>query len=214
MIGFYGIENGMEIHCVDLNPHSASAAGGYEDVSKVQKYRMSDEEYEKRTGTLRDWAKTQKASDPNFTLEKHAKEHTAIVNANKYYKQYGDLPEGFYFDEKGKCKITKKEDKEDDAPPGEESCEGKKVGERCKVEPGARRGTVMFVGERENVADGGWWVGVKFDEPCGKTNGTVKGVAIFDAGGANMGGFVRGTKVECGDYPVKDIMDSDSEEEI
>ena len=49
-------------------------------------------------------------------------------------------------------------------------------------------------------------------EAGGKTNGTVKGVAIFDAGGANMGGFVRGTKVECGDYPVKDIMDSDSGE--
>ena len=40
MIGYYGIESGMEIHCIDLNPYSASANGGYEDVSKVQKYKM------------------------------------------------------------------------------------------------------------------------------------------------------------------------------
>ena len=90
------------------------------------------------------------------------------------------------------------------------------VGSRCNVQPGDRRGTVMFVGEIEGIADGGWWVGVKFDEPVGKTNGTVKGRAIFDAGGANMGGFVRGEKVECGDFPEKDLMDSDddSEEEL
>jgi hypothetical protein len=37
MMGFYGIENGMTIHCIDLNPHSGSAKGGYEDVSKIQK---------------------------------------------------------------------------------------------------------------------------------------------------------------------------------
>lgn len=83
MIGFYGIESGMEIHCVDLNPYSASANGGYEDVSKIQKYKMSDEEYEKRKGTLRDWAKKQKEKDANFTLEKHAAAHTAMVNANR-----------------------------------------------------------------------------------------------------------------------------------
>ena len=60
MIGYYGIESGMEVHCIDLNPYSASANGGYEDVSKVQKYKMSDEDYSKRKGTLRDWAKKQK----------------------------------------------------------------------------------------------------------------------------------------------------------
>jgi tubulin-folding cofactor B len=59
-LGYYGIESGMEIHCVDSNQHSGSARGGYEDVSKIKKYKMSEEEYEVRKGTLRDWAKKQK----------------------------------------------------------------------------------------------------------------------------------------------------------
>jgi len=121
MIGFYSIESGMEIHCVDLNPHSASAGGGYEDVSKIQKYKMSDEDYDKRKGTLRDWAKHQKAADSSFTLEKHAKKHTAIVNANKHYKQYGELPEGFSF-VNGKCTIDPVVGDEENAPPEEATC--------------------------------------------------------------------------------------------
>ena len=48
MLGLFSIESGMTIHCIDHIPHSASAGGGYEDVSKVKKYKMSDEEYEKR----------------------------------------------------------------------------------------------------------------------------------------------------------------------
>jgi tubulin-folding cofactor B len=212
MIGFYSIENGMEIHCIDLNPHSASAHGGYEDVSKVQKYKMSDEEYEKRKGTLRDWAKQQKAANPSFTLEKHAKEHKMIVDANKHYKMYGELPEGFSF-VNGKCTIDKKEgDDENQAPPDETTVVHATIGERCEVQPGSRRGTVMFKGEVD-IGDGGFWVGVKFDEPVGKTNGTVKGKFLFDAGGLNMGGFVRGDKVVCGDFPEKDLLDSDDDDD-
>ena len=40
--------------------------------------------------------------------------------------------------------------------------------------------------------------------------------SYFDAGGPNMGGFVRGKNVQVGDYPERDIMDefSDSEDEL
>ncbi len=41
------------IHISDLNPHSLSANGWLEDVSKVEKYVMSDEEYNKRANTVR-----------------------------------------------------------------------------------------------------------------------------------------------------------------
>jgi hypothetical protein len=98
----------MEVHCVDLNPHSASANGGYEDVSKVQKYKMSDEDYDKKKGTLRDWAKHQKAADPKFSLQKHAKEHQALVEANRIYKTTGQAPPGFSF-VNGKLTADKKE---------------------------------------------------------------------------------------------------------
>jgi tubulin-folding cofactor B len=83
MLGFYGVESGMEIHIVDTvstemcyhmchharnymcvfhdnnvlmqDPFSISRGGGLEDVSLVQKYTMTEEEYENRPGTLRDW---------------------------------------------------------------------------------------------------------------------------------------------------------------
>lgn len=47
MLGFYGVQSGMEIHVIDNDPFSLSRMGGLEDVSKIQKYRMSEEDYDK-----------------------------------------------------------------------------------------------------------------------------------------------------------------------
>jgi tubulin-specific chaperone B len=44
------------------------------------------------------------------------------------------------------------------------------VGDRCEVEPGAKRGTVKFVGRAEALGRG-FWVGVQYDEPLGKHDG-------------------------------------------
>lgn len=41
------------IHIIDTDPHSLSANGWLEDVSKVQKYEMSDEDYAQRENTYR-----------------------------------------------------------------------------------------------------------------------------------------------------------------
>ncbi|XP_058091200.1 tubulin-folding cofactor B isoform X2 [Magnolia sinica] len=54
-----------------------------------------------------------------------------------------------------------------------------KVGDRCEVEPGGKRGVVKFVGKAETVAPG-FWVGIQYDEPLGKHDGTVKGKRYFD----------------------------------
>jgi tubulin-folding cofactor B len=89
---------------------------------------------------------------------------------------------------------------------------------RCEVRPGTRRGVVAFAGEVPELGSGGYWVGVIFDEPVGKTDGTAKGgKRYFEAPGSSYGGFVRGKNIEVGDFPEKDIMDeldSDSEEEL
>ncbi|CAM9480240.1 unnamed protein product [Choristocarpus tenellus] len=66
MLGFYGVRHGMEIHVVDDDPFSISRGGGLEDTSLVQKYRMTEEEYDQREGTLRSWVKEQKAKDPSW----------------------------------------------------------------------------------------------------------------------------------------------------
>ena len=46
-LGYYGVRNGMEIHVIDTDPMSLSRGGGLDDVSLVQKYRMTDEDYDK-----------------------------------------------------------------------------------------------------------------------------------------------------------------------
>ena len=96
--------------------------------------------------------------------------------------------------------------------PGLDSVEGVKVGDRCQVNPGKRRGEVKFIGEVPQLK-GGCWVGVVFDEPVGLTNGTVKGVSYFECE-ESYGSFVRGKNLEVGDFPEKDLMEDDDDEEI
>ena len=88
------------------------------------------------------------------------------------------------------------------------------VGMRCEAAPGGRRGEIMFVGEVEGLAGGGHWVGVKFDEPVGKHNGTVKGKKLFECGD-KYGAVVRPHLVKVGDYPERGLSDlEDSDEEL
>nr|GMD88465.1 tubulin-folding cofactor B-like [Ipomoea batatas] len=54
----------------------------------------------------------------------------------------------------------------------------KKVGDRCQVELGERRGNVKFVGQAKTLAPG-FWVGVQYDEPVGKHDG-INAVWITD----------------------------------
>lgn len=71
-----------------------------------------------------------------------------------------------------------------------------------------------FVGRVPGLAEG-WWVGVCFDEPLGKHDGSVKGVRYFDARQGH-GGFVRPAAVTAGDFPPIDDFSSDlgSDDEI
>ncbi len=48
MLGYYSVQSGNEIHIIDDNPFSLARGGGLEDVSLVEKYVMSDEDYAKR----------------------------------------------------------------------------------------------------------------------------------------------------------------------
>lgn len=85
------------------------------------------------------------------------------------------------------------------------------VGARCMVgEDSQRRGAVKFVGPIDDLPGGGLWVGVQYDEPVGKNDGSVAGKRIFDAG-KNRGGFVRPEKVVVGDFPEEDLLDSEEE---
>ena len=87
------------------------------------------------------------------------------------------------------------------------------VGDRCEVNPGGKRGEAKFVGRIPAIA-AGWFVGVQYDEPVGKNDGTCKGKRFFECP-PSFGGFLRPDKVTAGDYPELDLFgDDDDEPEI
>ena len=188
-LGFFSLRRAMRVHCIDLNPHSGSSGGQYEDTSLVEKYRMPEKDYEKRKGTLRDWERKQKEKDATFTLRKHAREHREMVEARRQAKLGLELPEGFEYDENGQAvrvEVDEVEKAQSSADVGgADTVAGIEVEMRCEVQPGGRRGQVAFVGEIKEL-DGGHWVGIIFDEPVGKTDSTTpNGKRYFDAPGSN-----------------------------
>lgn len=176
-LGFYSPRDGMTLHVVDADPHSASAGGWLENTDLVEKYVISDENYDKRENTYRKFREEKRKKDPNWTPFPGQKAPAA-----------------------------------DPADLDEEKTPAAAVGNRAEIFPGGRRAEVMFVGKGLKDMPAGWWVGVCYDEPVGKNDGTVKGVKYFTAP-KGYGGMVRPSKVTVGDFPpVDDDLDDDDDE--
>ena len=203
-LGSYYPKDHDVIRVVDHDPDSAAANGGLDDVTLVKKYTMTEEEYSKRPNTYRAWKAEQLRKDPGWTAPWLKKAGAAAAPA---------------------------------APAGPveslESVQARvKVGARCECSPGARRGEVKFVGYIAGTPavpapapaagaeskDGAGaeepqqqvFVGVAFDEPLGKNDGTAKGKRYFTCG-AGYGAFLKPDTVVVGDFPVRDPFASDDE---
>ncbi|KAI8069557.1 CAP Gly-rich domain-containing protein [Gongronella butleri] len=176
MLGSYPIENFMRVHVVDTNPHRVK--NQFTDVSQVEKFELTEEEYLNRADTVRAFKERHKLG----RFSEQAKQDRA-----QFEKDTVDAAQ----------KI--------------------KLGDRCMVqllEDGmGRRGTVRFVGETEFQP--GLWVGVQYDEPLGKNDGSVQGTRYFTCP-PKHGAFVRPTKVTVGDFPEDDdiLMSDDDLEEM
>ena len=80
------------------------------------------------------------------------------------------------------------------------------VGQRCKTMLGGNRlGEVMYVGLVPTLG-GGYWVGVKLDEPTGNTNGSCGGHIYFQCIDG-FGQFFRPLDIQIGDFPPEDTFD-------
>eukprot|EP01041_Mallomonas_annulata_P005015 gene5015-10037_t len=191
MLGFYSVVSGMEIHVIDTDPFSLSRNGGLTDTTLIEKYKISEEAYDKRKGTVRDWIKQKKKADPNFKAPKPTGAAGSPANfVSMSANQSASELENEY---------------------GIDSVAGITVGARCEAAPGGRRGVVKFVGEIDGMK-AGHWVGVQFDEPVGLHDGSAKGKKIFECPDG-YGTFVRGKNMKVGDFPMRDLLDSEDENE-
>jgi tubulin-folding cofactor B len=82
------------------------------------------------------------------------------------------------------------------------------VGSRCEVALSKdglkKRGTVRFVGHTMFGTGGGEWIGVEYDEPVGKNDGSVEGERYFSCR-PKHGGFVRPDVVTIGDFGEEEL---------
>eukprot|EP01117_Protostelium_nocturnum_P006406 TRINITY_DN2310_c0_g3_i2.p1 TRINITY_DN2310_c0_g3~~TRINITY_DN2310_c0_g3_i2.p1 ORF type:complete len:199 (+),score=61.46 TRINITY_DN2310_c0_g3_i2:97-693(+) len=141
-LGSYNPADLQELHVVDEDPNNEIAS--LQDISKVEKYVMSEESYNARETTYRKWKEEEakaKGSDEPFP------EHI----------QKGD-------------RVT---------VPATEGVE-------------ERHGEVAYVGTIDGSK--GYWIGIKFDGPNGKNDGSLKGKRYFQCE-ENYGGFVKPNKV-------------------
>ncbi|KAL1936516.1 hypothetical protein VTP01DRAFT_650 [Rhizomucor pusillus] len=172
MLGSYPVENFMRLHVIDTNPNRIK--NQYTDVSLVEKFELTEEEYLKRSDTVRAYKERHKLG--RFSDEAIA-QMAELERKNK------------------------------------EAAESIKVGDRCEVQltedaQMKRRGTVRFIGTTQFQP--GIWVGVQYDEPLGKNDGSVQGERYFTCP-PKYGAFVRPSKVTVGDFPEEKLMDTDDE---
>lgn len=109
---------------------------------------------------------------------------------------------GKYNEEEQQREEAKRKEREELEKQKAELCT---VGSRCQVTVKGcptRRGTVMYNGPLEGKT--GIFIGVKYDEPLGKNDGSVQGHRYFTCS-SNYGGFVSPLAVEVGDFPEEDF---------
>lgn len=79
------------------------------------------------------------------------------------------------------------------------------VGARCCIFPGDRLATVKYVGPVPELpcSEGRTWIGVEYDLPLGKNDGSYGEKRYFNAK-PGYGGFCSPSIIKVGEYPEED----------
>ena len=87
-LGYYSPYDGCRLHIVDLDPNSASAGGWLEDTSLVKKYEISEEAYNARENTYRNFRKKKMEEDPNWTYKADLESRQGKEAAEEHLKAF------------------------------------------------------------------------------------------------------------------------------
>lgn len=173
LLGSYPVENGLYLDITDPTVRIEELT----DVSKVEKFEISKDEYEKREDSIAAFKRRNKLGrfgDADPAAAKAAEEEAARKAAEE-----------------------------------EQLAAGMVVGSRCQVaapKAPVRRGAVAFNGTTHFKP--GIWIGIKYDEPVGKNDGSVDGHRYFDCP-PKYGGFVKPGFVTVGDFPEEEDFSDD-----
>ncbi|PLW52627.1 hypothetical protein PCANC_06274 [Puccinia coronata f. sp. avenae] len=179
----YGVQEGATIDVVDMDPHAASQAGQYNDVSQVDKFELPKEEYEKRSDSLLAFKMRNKLgrfSDSDSAAHKQDPVRP-MIDQSELHERY---PLG------ARCLIASRN------PSSVQS------------EHSSSRGTVRFVGPVEFNQKHPFWIGVELDEPSGKNDGSVDSHRYFTCP-PSRGIFVQPDRITIGDFPPIDLLDDE-----
>jgi len=144
--------------------------------------------------------------DPNFKrFELTSEEYEKKRGTMKEFKEMHRL--GRFSDQYTEANKSKEKMQQEKYEKEKQASELMKIDDRCQVRlPGAptRLGTVKYVGQLENKP--GYFIGIKYDEPLGKNDGSVDGKRYFECL-PNYGGFVKPENVTVGDFPEENFDD-------
>ncbi|ODV98450.1 hypothetical protein PACTADRAFT_48211 [Pachysolen tannophilus NRRL Y-2460] len=185
LLSEFGISSYMRIHVNDINPEAGELdylSSNNNDNDDDYKFELTKEEYEKRSDSVISWKRQNKLGRFDPEYEKRRKE--LILKNDQLSKKL-------------------------------------QIGLRCKVHASAsfnedegRIGTIRYVGSVKEIDGDGnnKWVGVEFDEPVGKNDGSIiSGGKHYFTCHKNYGSFVKPILIEIGDFAEKPLFDSDDE---
>ncbi|XP_043390444.1 tubulin-folding cofactor B isoform X1 [Chelonia mydas] len=209
LLGSYPIDDGCRIHVID---RSGARVGEYEDVSRVEKYEMSATDYEKRPDSVRSFLKRSKvgkfneeemlkkeAEQEQKLAEEKALAETISVGARCEVRVSGQPNKRGTVMFVGKCRW----------PPAISSfplCLSERTILLVKIKhtkSGCDSVLTLLLSVGLTEFKPGYWIGVKYDEPLGKNDGSINGKQYFECQ-PKYGAFVKPQYVTVGDFPEED----------